>query len=115
MGLTVDGDEHRGTAWLVSEPDQTVRLTSLRARLNHHPAPELLVAVRAWIDAHNQAARDGRLAPVEWELLDPGASGPRLWTRDWRRLGPLDGIPMEDADLDFLPELGDLVFDDMPF
>jgi hypothetical protein len=108
--LTVGDEEQRATAWVVYELDRTVRVRSLRGRLNHHPAPEVAVAVQAWIDAHNQAAREGRLPPLEGGLVHPPSLGDTRWARNWRRFGMLMGP--QDAELIVA---NDMPYDDMPF
>jgi hypothetical protein len=109
--LTVGDTEHRATAWVVARPDRAVRIASLRARLNHKPSPEIVTAVLAWIDAHNQAAHEGRLPPLECEIAPPPSCESGLWSRNWQRFGmvgdQLEGVPMEDGEV--------LEYDDMPF
>ena len=114
--LQVGGTEHRATAWVVSRCDRMVKLGALRARLNHHPSAEIATAVQAWIDAHNLAVREGRLSPVECEVMPSAGLERGLWVRDWRREGmlgaQLEGVAMGDRDV---PDLADMPFDDMPF
>ncbi len=112
--LVVDGEEQRATAWVVAQDDGTVKLKSLRARLNHHPAREIELAVRAWVGAHNEAVREGRLVPVECEVLEPGTGGRGIWARDWRRFGPCDGPLDGVADGEGYGLVG-MPYDDMPF
>ncbi len=107
--LTVGDTEHRATAWVVARPNRTVRLSSLRARSNHHPSAEVTVAVQAWIDAHNQAARDNQLPPPECEVVRTGIRE-GLWARNWRHLGMvLDEPDWVLVDEDAMP------YEDMPF
>jgi len=114
--LQVGDTEHRATAWVVARPDRSVKLGSLRARHNGRPSIEVTTAVRAWIEAHNQAASDRRLPAPECEVIQPGAREAGLWVRNWRRFGMVgDRLDRQAMGYGDGIDLGDLPYEDMPF